>query len=68
MKRVLMSDSSCDLCGVELEESYGVILSLALIDRQGQHQIIPDEDPTQVMCEKCWEGKEEEMSKLFKVL
>ena len=63
-----MSDSSCWLCGVELEESYGVILNLAIIDRQGKHEIIPDEDPTQIICEKCWEDKEEDMNKLFKVL
>jgi hypothetical protein len=63
-----MSDSSCDLCGVDLEESYGIILNLALIDRQGQHEILPGEDPTQIMCEKCWEHKEKEMNKLFKVL
>ena len=63
-----MSDSSCWLCGVELEESYGVILNLAIIDRQGKHKILPDEDPTQIICEKCWEDKEEDMNKLSKVL
>jgi len=63
-----MSDSSCNLCGVELEESYGVILTLARIDIYGQHEILPDEDPTEIMCEKCWEHKKEEINKLFKVL
>jgi len=63
-----MSDSSCNLCGVELEESYGIIWNLALIDRQGQHEILLDEDPTQIICEKCWEDKKEEMNKLFKLL
>jgi len=63
-----MSDSSCNLCGVELEESYGIVLNLAIINRQGQHEILPDEDPTQIMCEKCWDDRGEEITKLFKVL
>ena len=62
-----MSDTSCDVCGFELEESYGVVLNLAVINRNGQHEILPDEAPTHLMCEKCWENKKEEINKLFTV-
>ena len=63
-----MSNSSCNLWGVELEESYGVVLNLALIERHGQHEILTDEAPSQLMCEKCWEHKEEAITYLFKHL
>ena len=63
-----MLKNHCSICEIDLEESYGVILSLAVIDKHGQHEILPDKDPTQILCEKCWEHKEKEINKLFKVL
>ena len=63
-----MSNSSWNQCGVELEESYGVVLNLALIERHGQHEILTDEDPSQLMCEKCWEHIGETITQLFKNL
>ncbi len=60
-------NSTCSICEIDLEESYGVLISLALIDRTGQHELLVNEDPSQIICESCWEEREEEMSTLLKL-
>ena len=69
-----MIKSSCLICEIDLENSYGVIISLAIVNKNGKHKLITDKKPSHVICEKCWEvvelfvSKEDYVSEILKLV
>ena len=63
-----MSNSKCTRCSVDLDQSYGIIINLALINRKGQREILSEDEPSYVLCEKCWELKEDEIVQFLELL
>jgi hypothetical protein len=50
-----VSYSLCFRCQVDLDESYGIVIQFAVVAENGEHRLHLGEEPSMVLCEKCWE-------------
>ena len=63
-----MTKSDWLICEIDLEDSYGVVINLAIIDKNGKHELVTDNEPSHIICEKCWERKEDYISEILELV